>query len=231
MPLQELAVGSGFGRLWQPNRAVVQPEIFFAVAEVVFQPAPRAKFVVGRDSDIACVEQPMDVGAEKNTVVYTMFAAFCYWLYVSGFQRRKSFFTGYRTVTFVRVGYEYSERALTEALFDKGIPPLNRSLTDLILLSPWRSQAHLDGVQKLFPRSLLGVVSLALHDVFSEVFWNGNPLVTWQKEGLLKQNATDLEVFVRINIGVTVIENLSPHFGESGGAVFLTEGFPRQTDR
>jgi hypothetical protein len=49
----------------------MEREIGLAVLEVIFQPAAQAKAMVGRDRDVAAVEEAVDVWAKEQPVVET----------------------------------------------------------------------------------------------------------------------------------------------------------------
>ena len=110
------------GLVWQSElfgsqiRVAIQTEVLFAVIEVIFKFAAGSKLVVWRDGNVALVEQPMNVGPEKQAVVDAMLAFFGYWLDVSSFKCGKGFFTGDCASAMVSVCYQDSERTLTETL-------------------------------------------------------------------------------------------------------------------
>ena len=69
----------------EPDAVAVKTKVFFAVVEVVFQFSAGAEFVVGCYRDIALVEEPVNVGAEKKAVIDSVFSFFGNRLDVGGF--------------------------------------------------------------------------------------------------------------------------------------------------
>ena len=60
---------------------------------------------------------------------------------------------------------------------------------------------------------------------------NGNPFSFRQKEGLLKKNTADFEVFSWIRGSTTITKDLGTHLSKRRGAILLSKSLPSQTDR
>lgn len=74
------------------------------------------------------------------------------------------------------------------------------------------------------------VVGASLNDVGFPVRGNRNPRLLWQKERLLKNDASEGVVFEPVVVLAPVLGDALAHVGEIERAVGDTEGFPGEAD-
>src|ERR1700691_3894898 len=103
-----------------------------------------------------------------------------------------------------------------------------RALTNC--LGRGRFQAFADRFPERASRASLGFVSFTLHNISTEIGWDGNPRVLRPEEGFSKHDAADIRAFSRSDRRLSIELDPLSHLGERSHAVRDTKYLPSHLD-
>ncbi len=152
------------------------------------------------DSQVTKIEEPMEVGTKKDSVVDPVNAAFRDRFDVSRFEYGKSFFSGRGTASVIRIGDQSPEGPLTQAGIDEGWFSI-----DLAIFVKRRDKlpnlasysALLDRPPKISPFRFIGRKALARDNIRRPAWWDWDPVATVEEEWREQKQAADLIRLVR----------------------------------